>query len=106
MKNTYGGTEIDIGHSGWIFDDWRPTPIFHRVKFVGEPGEKYLVTGCGQPVHAERRGGLASATHLRAEHVVKFARPCLTCWPELRRQTSLFGRRRPALERTVQETLV
>lgn len=103
MIAEYAGMEIDVGHTLWLFDTWRTTPIFHRVKFAGERGARYLVTRCGTPVNSDERGGLASATVLPAKHGVKIGRPCLTCWPELRRQTSIFATRRPGPRETLEQ---
>lgn len=43
-------------------------------------------------------------------HALKFARPCATCWPEIRAQLALFGgRRRERIretQKTIQEALI
>lgn len=99
MNTTYAGLDLDLGHTVWIFDTDAETPIFHsadsRVAIGGRhDGGMILVTACGLPVNSEDRGGYRSAVHLPPKHAVRFARPCATCWAELRAQRSLWQKRR------------
>jgi hypothetical protein len=111
VRVSVAGISIDAGDVVWIFDWWARTPIYHRAVFEAwlddELGmQTRLVTGCGLRTH-DREGGLRSADGLPPKHAVKFARPCATCWPELRAQTSLFSRRPgPGATRHEQEALI
>lgn len=98
MRVSVAGISLDVGSVVWIFDLWASTPVYHRadlVRFRNGEGSM-IVTGCGIPTNGDDRdphGGLRSADGLPPKHATKFARPCATCWPELRAQTSLFTRR-------------
>lgn len=112
MRVSVAGISLDVGSTVWIFDLWAATPVYHRADLVRFPnGEgSMIVTGCGIPTNGDDRepgGSLRSADGLPPKHATKFARPCSTCWPELRAQKALFTRRsRPRETRPRQEELI
>lgn len=98
MRRDYGGVGVDLDDTVWIFDVYAAEPIFHHAE-LDEPrdGRRVVRTRCGEPVHSEDRRDpamMGSAHWLPPRHAVRFARPCLTCWPQLRAQPTLFARRR------------
>lgn len=103
MKHRIAGRELELPGVVWIFDTDAATPTFHARRhalFSADAGLAGIVptTRCGIAIHAEDRNGLRGAIHLPPKHAVRFARPCATCWPDLRNQPALFTRRR-VLER-------
>lgn len=105
MKISVAARELDVGGIVFVFDVWASRPIFHRADFSGEIGAMYLVTACGIPCDGDRRDGRSSAIALPPRHAARIGRPCATCWPELRMQTSLFARRPAGETRHDQEAL-
>lgn len=101
MIVTYGGHDVDLGDTvyligwGWRWND----PIFHRVN-VDDHG--VARTRCGHQLWNRDGDNTMTHTWLAPRYAVKFARPCATCWPELRNQPALFKRRR-AQSRVEQE---
>jgi hypothetical protein len=110
MRVSVAGISLDVGDVVWIFDLWAATPVYHRAELVPFPnGEgSRLVTGCGIPTRGrDLMGRLRDPDAVPPKHATKFARPCCTCWPELRAQPSLFTRRsRPGTTRPRQEELI
>ena len=57
--------------------------VFHRAGQMGDDGSRRSV--CKHVIDTSRDGRHhRQVVAVRAEHTAKFARPCLSCWPELR----------------------
>lgn len=114
MKVEVAGVAIDVPRTTVvILDDDVAQPVYHASAEGGREGCSWWIrrTACGRMIFAQQDDGREErhGFELATRHALKFARPCATCWPELRVQLALFGRRRrPGLERTpapVQEPL-
>lgn len=92
MKHEIAGTTIDVGHTAWFKSAaWLlPAPIFHRWR-------RPYTSRCGLD--------LEHATGIPTRFAIRFGRPCVRCWPELRRQRSLFARPHRR-DRATQEALL
>jgi hypothetical protein len=86
MRRTYGNVTLDLPAQVTILDPEASPPIFHRVATTGH----WLTTGCGEWLWRSDTETARHRSDLPTRHAVKFARPCATCWPELRAQPSLF----------------
>lgn len=96
MKHDYGASTIEIPATVAILDGDAAQPIYHRSEPAGREGCSWFArrTSCGRIIFAQQ-DDLEPEHHgfeIPARHAVRFGRPCLTCWPELRRQQSLFAR--------------
>jgi hypothetical protein len=58
-------------------------PIFHRPRIFISGNERRSV--CKRVVCTSVNGHRQTVFPIRVEHAIRFARPCLGCWPELRR---------------------
>lgn len=111
MNVQVAGISIDVPRiSVVIFNDDAAWPVYHASGSSGREGCSWFIrrTVCGRVIFAQRddgdeeRNGFAIATR----HALKFARPCATCWPELRNRETLFKRRPgPRATPTVQEEI-
>lgn len=101
MKATIAGVTIDVAGSAWFATFGRSTPIFHAWAPPDEDGAR---TRCGLQLSRTTSGAIAFLmTGLPPRLAVRVGRPCVKCWPELRRQQALFTdqrrrRREPAGE--------
>jgi hypothetical protein len=64
-----GGVPIELGTVAYVFDLWSSRPVFHTWGWSG-------YSRCGR--------ALAGRVGMEPRHALAFARPCRTCWPELR----------------------
>lgn len=112
VKYEYAGITVDLGYWVEILDVNAASPVFHRqYGFKQEEGRWWTSTACGRTLYEETTDLVTgkswttdhSHASLPSRHAVKFARPCSTCWPQLRGQRSLFTKPKPTLrgEQTV-----
>jgi hypothetical protein len=95
MTYDVAGVTITIKGSAW-FATFGGVPVFHAW---APPRDGVPRTRCGLQL------GLLM-TPLPPRHAVRIGRPCTVCWPELRKQRSLFARpRRPRPPEGEQEAL-
>ena len=108
MKHEYAGTTIELGAYVAIFDGDAAVPIFHASREPAQEGCSWFIrrARCGVAIFAQRDDEPYErhAIEIPARHAVRFGRPCLTCWPELRRQRSLFERPRRGFARDGSQT--
>lgn len=80
MIREYGGVRVQIPSYVLLFELDDSRPVFHR------PNAEFVVTAseCGFR-RDDEPNGITKGDLLPAKHAVRFGRPCLRCFPELKR---------------------
>jgi hypothetical protein len=68
-----GGVPIELGTVAYVFDLWSSRPVFHAFAWRDYSAR----SRCGRALNPRAVG-------MPPRHALAFARPCRTCWPELR----------------------